>query len=726
MNVHLGFESQFRWLLSHSLEASVLVVLVLLVQRVFRRQLTHRWHFALWWIVLARLLLPFNPGSPMSLFNVFQPAIRLAGSSYPLQPGAPVAGDLAAGSLAVGRRVLWRVNDNSRTPPGIGTGDAPVQGQRTPSASGPTSNDTSIRPTSPGMDGLLIPGLAGFWLAGVLALSGVVATQLTRFNRKLARTCAPADPSLQTLLESCQREFGVSEPIELLETDAVQSPALFGLLRLRLLLPRGIGGQFTEPELRYMFLHELAHVKRGDLWLNWLITGLQVAHWFNPILWLGFARLRSDRELACDELALLRSGDDAGRAYGETAVKLLQNLNRPAAIPGLIGILEDKKQMRRRISMIAAFRKSGRWSALAVLLIAAVAVAALTAPRSDASRRTALPAESGLEIFAIRHGSHNQPVFTNQMYLSYPPDWPVSGRVLDAETRQPVPRFRGWSTEGGTFNHHCHFEGTNGAYLTHIKQYLGPQVITVQADGYLLERRQLVVNGPTNLDFVLKKGSRVAGTVVMPDGRPAVGATVVLLGEDHNRVGLTASSQLTSVGNKSIFCTTDRDGKFESASIGEMKLLLAASADGIAGLSLRSLETNSTVRLEPFGRITGRWSRAAGPATGEQLNLTFSGGEESALEAIDLLQLATTDSQGNFGFDRVPAGRLQLSRFELVSDCQIWRNDALQEVVVRPGETLDVNIAAEDHFGTAVVIPYQVGADSRAAATKADALPILP
>jgi len=163
----------------------------------------------------------------------------------------------------------------------------------------------------------------------------------------------------------------------------VQSPALIGLRRLRLLLPRGIGAQFAGRELRYIFLHELAHVKRGDLWLNWLVTALQIMHWFNPLLWLGFARLRADRELACDELALLRAGDKAGTAYGETVVKLLENLNRPGAIPGLVGILEDKQQMRRRISMIANFRRPGRSPVLAVFLIAALAAAALTDAQSN-------------------------------------------------------------------------------------------------------------------------------------------------------------------------------------------------------------------------------------------------------------------------------------------------------------------------------------------------------
>ena len=219
--------------------------------------------------------------------------------------------------------------------------------------------------------------------AAVLGLFGVVAVQFVRFQGKLATGSRPAEASLRDLLEECRREFGMKRVVELLETDAVQSPALFGLWRLRLLLPPGLTTQFGRSELRYIFLHELAHVQRGDLWLNWLVTGLQILHWFNPLLWLGFARLRADRELACDELALLQAGDQAGTAYGETVVKLLENLNRPAAIPGLVGILEDKQQMRRRIVMIARFRRPGRWSVLAGLLVAGLATAALTDAQTD-------------------------------------------------------------------------------------------------------------------------------------------------------------------------------------------------------------------------------------------------------------------------------------------------------------------------------------------------------
>src|SRR5262249_52742039 len=95
-------------------------------------------------------------------------------------------------------------------------------------------------------------------------------------------------------------------------------------------------------------------------------------------------------------MVLVHAGERTGESYGGTIIKLLEGLSRPAAIPGLIGILEDKKQMRRRIAMIAAFRKPGRWSMLAALLLGVVAATTLTDAQSQrsATTRAAAPTKS--------------------------------------------------------------------------------------------------------------------------------------------------------------------------------------------------------------------------------------------------------------------------------------------------------------------------------------------
>src|SRR5206468_9421384 len=99
---------------------------------------------------------------------------------------------------------------------------------------------------------------------------------------------------------------------------------------------------------------------------------LSAIHWFNPVLWLTFRRMRADRELACDEMVLFATGRDAGRAYGPTILKLLQMLSRGRRpLPGMVGVLEGfgfttrfinpRSSIRRRIAMIARFdRQSPR------------------------------------------------------------------------------------------------------------------------------------------------------------------------------------------------------------------------------------------------------------------------------------------------------------------------------------------------------------------------------
>jgi bla regulator protein BlaR1 len=88
--------------------------------------------------------------------------------------------------------------------------------------------------------------------------------------------------SVLEVLHETRQTLEVRRPVQILETRWVEGPALFGLKRLRLLLPIGLAGQFSRRELRYIFLHELGHVRRRDLGWNWLTVLLQGVFWFNP------------------------------------------------------------------------------------------------------------------------------------------------------------------------------------------------------------------------------------------------------------------------------------------------------------------------------------------------------------------------------------------------------------------------------------------------------------
>jgi len=133
-------------------------------------------------------------------------------------------------------------------------------------------------------------------------------------------------------------------------------------------------------------------VKRYDIAISWLMAALQILHWFNPFVWYAFYRIRAERELACDELAMARLAGDASD-YGRTIVCLLERFAQPRALPNLAGILEDKKQMKRRIAMISQFHPGtgSRWILAAALLAGLAAVALTNAKGPDSSPSAKAP-----------------------------------------------------------------------------------------------------------------------------------------------------------------------------------------------------------------------------------------------------------------------------------------------------------------------------------------------
>ncbi|HUR58770.1 MAG TPA: M56 family metallopeptidase [Opitutaceae bacterium] len=350
-----------------SVEAGVVVLLVLAAQQVFRRQLSPQWRCALWLLVVARLV-PLSYPSAVSIFNALPAWL---GGSAPTGPSefdrarvrrAGSTSDLSDVSSAAAVRAA------SATPPASTLAE---------SAAPNPANDTAPSAVIPGaaQPGAVI--LFWIWLGGVAALGGYVALASIKLHRRLGHLRPVADPVMARTLRSCCERLGLRRAPPVLESAEVATPALFGLFRPRLLLPHGFRETFSDDELRFVFLHELAHLRRRDLLLNGVVTALQIVHWFNPLVWLAFARWRVDREIACDALALSAAGADAARHYGRTMLRLLEKISVRAPQPALLGILESPRQLRRRMRMIAAYTPA-RHPLAAITIMSALAAVALT------------------------------------------------------------------------------------------------------------------------------------------------------------------------------------------------------------------------------------------------------------------------------------------------------------------------------------------------------------
>jgi Tol biopolymer transport system component/beta-lactamase regulating signal transducer with metallopeptidase domain len=368
----------FQWLLKTSLQGSLLICLILLVKTVLRGKLPIRWHYYLWLLLLVRLALPWAPQSRFSMYSLIPQYSSPESSETVLMTESMAVAEshTTADSETTKDTAEHKVVEQQTVQPESTTPESRLASISAPVAPETVSSDRNDYKRSVFTGIVRILPLV--WFLGAIALGGYVAVRNFKLWGAIKRERPITDSEILELLEDCKMQMNVRTIVGVIVTDRVKSPALFGFIRPRFLLPQGLIEALDFEELRYVFLHELAHLKRRDIYLSWLVSLLQVLHWFNPLIWFALRRMRTDQELACDGLVLSTMETDEPPKYGRTIVNLFERFSQVSYVPSLAGILEDTSQLERRIKMIAKFKNDSRRSSpFAVILIIILACVSL-------------------------------------------------------------------------------------------------------------------------------------------------------------------------------------------------------------------------------------------------------------------------------------------------------------------------------------------------------------
>ena len=150
----------------------------------------------------------------------------------------------------------------------------------------------------------LLPWIDGLWFIGVFALSIRSLGGWWYLRRlRLASTGEPPAP-VRAAFERISSALGLTRAISLRLSTAIDSPMTMGTLRAIVLLPLSAVTLLGTDELEVVLAHELAHVRRADFFWNILQTVAETLFFFHPAVWWISARIRHERELCCDDLAL--------------------------------------------------------------------------------------------------------------------------------------------------------------------------------------------------------------------------------------------------------------------------------------------------------------------------------------------------------------------------------------------------------------------------------------
>ncbi len=431
----LNTASTLSWLARTSLSAAGIAAVVIVIQLACGRWISPAWRYRLWAIVVIRLLLPALPSSPASLANLnladratslwtrIKPVRVIADSNRPTLPGVV---------RPPGQSITDKTSNNGIT---VTVVTEPMMFPSTvmpPPQPAPPSAVPKVN---------LLPQLAliGWAIVESGLLLRLVIANIALWKR-LKRGVAVEDPEVLSLLQECCAEAGVKSPPALLITSAVSAPAAAGVAKPCILIPPGLFDGLSRGEQRLVLLHELTHIRRHDVAANWVFALIQIVHWFNPILWLAFARLRADRELARDAMVLSLSKQNNPRDYVDTLLKLTESLASrklthlllPPKPQVAVGMYGNKYGLKRRLHMITRFPQSPRrmdWTgpALAVVLAGALLTNARSQSTNDNPQSpTTRPTESKLPM--ERHAV-KVPVLS---------EMPIVGRLFVNQVESPA------------------------------------------------------------------------------------------------------------------------------------------------------------------------------------------------------------------------------------------------------------------------------------------------
>jgi len=329
------------WLLYSSFMGSILIGLIIVIRLVFKNRMGANWQYLIWFLLIFKLLIPHAPESSLSVFNIFNNVSIQTFSGKYFGPLNHNQTDRNAEKNSPLTEIVDITDDYS----------------------------LSVDRTSLHSKDVIVFWV---WLIGVLSLTAYIMTSTIKLKGIIKNSRPVNDRYIIRLLEECKQLMNNKGNSVLIESLVIRSPMVVGATQSHIILPTSIIDKLSKAELRFILLHELAHLKRRDLYINWITSFLQIIHWFNPLIWYAFHQMRQDRELACDAYVLSILKPDEYKSYGATIISFLERYSYSAYDHTIAGLASGRAHIKKRVAMIASYKKGtvarGIWGILLFLL----------------------------------------------------------------------------------------------------------------------------------------------------------------------------------------------------------------------------------------------------------------------------------------------------------------------------------------------------------------------
>jgi len=373
--INLIAQTWWNWMSGMFWQVSLLIVLIFVIDVLIRKWVWPQVRYALWLVVLIKLILPPTFSVPTSISSQVLPFFENYFTTQVLQNSAGLNTDNSI------------LQNNSFSNRQLTTFPADDKNSQVGQMNTPTNETNKLSPQIlTNFRNLTWQVLMlGLWIVGTLFLVAGLIIRLKRLykshNQLTERYFLP--DWFPTLLTQCANQLKLRQVPEVILSDKIVCLAVFGILRPRLLLPVYFLKNLTPKQTKYILLHELAHIKRGDLLTYGLQILLLVIYWFNPLLWFAKKQMQHLRELCCDATVakhLQKKTSD----YRQTLLVIARQLLTQSLEPGLgfLGLFEESHHLVSRLNWLKKGNYRYNWlkilTAYLIIILMLVAVLPMT------------------------------------------------------------------------------------------------------------------------------------------------------------------------------------------------------------------------------------------------------------------------------------------------------------------------------------------------------------
>ncbi len=353
-------ENIWGYIVGATVFGSATGLIILLIKTLLKNKINKRYAYLLWIILVIKLIIPFGPESNISLFNSipinFNMENILSSNTNQLENNSTKLDNINSNSNAVQSNSYIetdnKTNDvNSTSTTSQDNYSSNNEDNENVGQNGQViNNTTSILMVGINKDKLSTI-LSFVWLFGFIFAIVSHMVIYIYFIKDLKKSSKLKYERLEKILRNCKSQLNINKNIQVVVHDTISSPSLMGMCKVNIILPSNLIN-LSEEELTHIFLHELCHYKNKDNYIDNLLGVLQCVHWFNPLIYYYFKKMRNDMEIACDERVLSVLNEDEHNKYGITMLNVLEKINFTSKVRVGLNMANDKKTMRERVELI--------------------------------------------------------------------------------------------------------------------------------------------------------------------------------------------------------------------------------------------------------------------------------------------------------------------------------------------------------------------------------------